>query len=319
MAVKHLRRLIIGALALLACTPVYVVNNNDKEGGFSPKNTSLLEMCDKIQEDWEDKLAVSRIYVCAHRANTVAGARKGIPENSVPNILQAIESGADMVELDVRTTKDGVLVLMHDATVDATVDKCYGNVSDLTLAEIQSHDMKQRGGSVYRDEQNATTKVPTLLEALQATKDRIYVNLDLSNKNNSPQKVLEVIYEAGVEDQVMLYAGNDITEYQRLNPLVAVHPYIGNVDALAGYSGMIGAKLFQYSNAIYLQKKVEAFGKQVHLKGCLSYSNLLDSYDQKLRDGDYSPLDAFIESGSDFVQTDVAELVTAYLDAKGLR
>ncbi len=319
MAVKHLRRLFIGALALLACTPVYVVNNNGDGGGINPATTSLLEMCDKVQEEWEENLEVSRIYVCAHRANTVEGSRKGIPENSVPNILQAVESGADMVELDVRTTKDGQLVLMHDATVDATVDGCHGNVTDLTLAEIRSHDMKQRGGKVYRDEQNATTKVPTLVEALKATKDRIYVNLDLSGKNNSPAKVLEAIYEAGVEDQVMLYAGSDIEEYQKLNPLVAVHPYIGSVEALSNYSGMVGAKLFQYGNAIYLQKKVEAFGRQVHLKGCLSYSNLLDSYDQKLRDGDYTPLDLFIESGSDFVQTDVAEIVIPYLDAKGLR
>ena len=309
---------VIGVLVLLACTPVYVIQAQENSTGIDPKNVSLLELCDNIQEDWIDNAGeVKRIYVCAHRANTSSGIRKGMPDNSIPNIRQAIAAGADMVELDVRTTSDGELVLMHNESIDATTNG-RGKVSDLTLAQIKSYQMK-RGDAIYRDEQNQTTAVPTLLEALLETKDKIYVNLDLSGKGNSPSKVFAVIKEAGVEDQVMLYAGNEIEEYQKLNPLIAVHPYIGSVSALSSYSSMLGAKLFQYSNSIYIDRTVEHFGTEVHKQGYLSYSNLLDSYDTSLKNGDYSPLDAFIDSGSDFVQTDVAELVISYLEAKGLR
>ena len=222
-----------------------------------------------------------------------------------------------MVELDVRTTKDGQLVLMHNETVNETTTGV-GDVSSLTLAQIKSFDMV-RDGKVYKDEQNNVAKVPTLLEALKATKDKIYVNLDLAGKNNVPAKVLEAIYEAGVEDQVMLFASGDIAEYQKLNPLVAVHPYIKSVEATSSYSGMIGAKLFRYGNAVYLNNSIPEFGTKMHVKGYLSYSNLLDQWDNALRNGDYTPLDKFIASGSDFVQTDVAELVIKYLDGKGLR
>ena len=128
-----------------------------------------------------------------------------------------------------------------------------------------------------------------------------------------------LIYEAGVEDQVMLFASGDIAEYQKLNPLVAVHPYVNSVEATSSYSGMIGAKLFQYGNAVYLNNSIPEFGTKMHVKGYLSYSNLLDRWDNALRNGDYTPLDKFIASGSDFVQTDVAELVIQYLDGKGLR
>ena len=138
-------------------------------------------------------------------------------------------------------------------------------------------------------------------------------------KSGVPSKVLEAIYEAGVEDQVMLFGGGDIAEYQKLNPLVAVHPYIKSVEATSSYSGMIGAKLFQYGNAVYLNNTIPEFGTKMHVKGYLSYSNLLDQWDNALRNGDYTPLDKFIASGSDFVQTDVAELVINYLDRKGLR
>lgn len=136
------------------------------------------------------------------------------------NVINSELAGADMVELDVRTTKDGQLVLMHNETVNETTTGV-GAVSFLTLEQIKSFDMV-RYGKVYKDEQNNVAKVPTLLEALKATKDKIYVNLDLAGKNNVPAKVLEVIHEAGVEDQVMLFASGDIAEYQKLNPLVPV-------------------------------------------------------------------------------------------------
>ena len=57
------------------------------------------------------------------------------PENSVATIQEAIQLGADYVELDLRTTKDGFLILSHNETVDSKSNGV-GKVSDLTLAEI---------------------------------------------------------------------------------------------------------------------------------------------------------------------------------------
>ncbi len=69
--------------------------------------------------------APSRVAVIAHRA-----AHQNHPENSLPAIAAAIALGCDYVELDVRTTRDGQFVLLHDATV------ARGAVADLTLAQI---------------------------------------------------------------------------------------------------------------------------------------------------------------------------------------
>ena len=72
------------------------------------------------------------VYVIAHR-----GAHQRIPENTLAAYRKAIELGADFVEIDLRTTKDGEFISIHNRTVDAyTVDGTRGKVSDFTLAEI---------------------------------------------------------------------------------------------------------------------------------------------------------------------------------------
>lgn len=85
------------------------------------------------------------------------GARALAPENTLLAIRAAAECKADLVEVDVRLSKDGVLVLMHDETVDRTT-KGKGKVEDLFLAQLQSEDLMGMGQSV-----------PTLAEATALT------------------------------------------------------------------------------------------------------------------------------------------------------
>ena len=70
----------------------------------------------------------------AHR-----GASGNYPENTLFAFRKALEIGVDEIELDLRMTKDGHLVIMHDATVDRTTDGT-GEIAGLTLAEIRTFD-----------------------------------------------------------------------------------------------------------------------------------------------------------------------------------
>jgi glycerophosphoryl diester phosphodiesterase len=110
------------------------------------------------------------IMTAAHR-----GQWREAPENSVPAITAAFADGAEIVELDVQLTKDGVPVLMHDTTVDRTTDG-KGRVADLTLAEIRKLRLRQGLGGA----QAALTgeRIPTLEEAMLLAKHRGLVNLD---------------------------------------------------------------------------------------------------------------------------------------------
>lgn len=93
--------------------------------------------------------------VIAHRGNSSAA-----PENTLAAIASAFELGADMVEVDVRLTRDGVPVLMHDETVERTTDG-EGRVGDLSLEQLRALD----AGS-WKDPRFTGERVPKLAEAI---------------------------------------------------------------------------------------------------------------------------------------------------------
>ncbi|WP_430783820.1 glycerophosphodiester phosphodiesterase [Actinoplanes sp. G11-F43] len=95
------------------------------------------------------------VHVVAHRGYpTVA------PENTLPAFTAAIEAGATIVEFDVRCTRDGVPVVIHDKTVDRTTDGT-GQVWDLTAGQIAGLDTGPRFGAGFTG-----VRVPTLAETL---------------------------------------------------------------------------------------------------------------------------------------------------------
>jgi glycerophosphoryl diester phosphodiesterase len=85
------------------------------------------------------------------------GARSLAPENTLQGIRTAAMCKADWVEVDVRLSKDGVLVLMHDETVDRTTDG-HGKVEDLKLEELKSLNIKNQ-------------TIPTLRQAVELAED----------------------------------------------------------------------------------------------------------------------------------------------------
>ncbi len=106
------------------------------------------------------------VFVVAHR-----GDWRNAPENSLKAIQNCIDMGVDMVEIDVRLTRDSVFILMHDDTIDRTTNGT-GSVSDLTWPELSQLHLKDGLGAVTKH------KIPTLEQALEVTKGHILVNLD---------------------------------------------------------------------------------------------------------------------------------------------
>lgn len=106
------------------------------------------------------------VWVAAHRGDWIYA-----PENSIPALEHAIFFGADMIETDVRLTKDGKIIMMHDYSVDRTTDG-KGTIADLTLAEIQKLRLRNNFGGMTE------LKVPTLEEYIQVAKDKILLYLD---------------------------------------------------------------------------------------------------------------------------------------------
>jgi glycerophosphoryl diester phosphodiesterase len=147
------------------------------------------------------------VYVVAHR-----GAHQGIPENSLAAYQKAIELGADFVEIDVRTTKDGKFVSIHNATIDAYVPGRSGGVKEMTLEELRALDIGKRLGPEWEG-----TRIPTFEEILDLCRGRIGIYLDLKEAPVAP--LVEAIQARGMEHDVLWYASADeLKEVKRLCP-----------------------------------------------------------------------------------------------------
>ncbi|MBQ8838883.1 MAG: glycerophosphodiester phosphodiesterase family protein [Bacteroidales bacterium] len=137
------------------------------------------------------------VLVISHR-----GDWRNYPENSIPAIESVIRMGVDMVELDVKMTKDSILVLMHDKTIDRMTNG-KGKVSDITYDSLMTFRMR-RAHNVVTD----TVRVPTLREALLCCRDRILVNVD--HAYDYYDEIVALTEELGVTGQVLMKGKSDI-------------------------------------------------------------------------------------------------------------
>lgn len=148
--------------------------------------------------------ASGHVMVVAHRA-----CWANHPENSIGAIDACIALGVDMIEIDVRQTADGELVLMHDETLDRTTDGS-GRVSDISLHELRSLFLRRgAGGSGAALTQE---KVPTLREALMRSQGKILVNIDA--KEDVIPEALELVWNLGLGDEVLMKSADSPDEIE---------------------------------------------------------------------------------------------------------
>ena len=118
------------------------------------------------------------------------GARAYAPENTLKSFRKALEIGVDAVELDVRKTKDGSLVVIHDEDVKRTTNG-EGLVNELTLKEIKGLDAGDG------------EKIPTLEETLDFLDKKVKVFVELKETGIEDQ-VLSIVSEKGLEKNVII-------------------------------------------------------------------------------------------------------------------
>jgi glycerophosphoryl diester phosphodiesterase len=130
---------------------------------------------------------------CAHRGDT-----KHFPENTLPAFVSAVEKGAHQIEFDVQRTKDGELVLMHDATIDRTTDGT-GKIEEMTFAEVRALDA---GG--WFNAAMAGTRVPAMREVLEVIPPAIVCNVHLKDSPGVAAAAAALIRDMDRLDQCFL-------------------------------------------------------------------------------------------------------------------
>jgi len=153
----------------------------------------------------------------AHRGGIVPG----VPENTLAAFRRAIQEGAHVIEIDLRGTKDGEIVVMHDATVDRTTNG-RGKVADKTLAELKALD----AGNGER--------VPTYEEVLQLVAGS-GVPLLLDIKENSvldKRKVVRLTEQHDAVPNVIVGPRllSDLRAFQALNPELKTLGFVKEIE-----------------------------------------------------------------------------------------
>lgn len=209
-------------------------------------------------------LAASKVsWIVAHR-----GASLERPEGTLSSILRSIEAGATAVEVDVRTSSDGELFLLHDSTLDRTTNG-KGNASSLSLAALQKLDAGSWYDDIYKGE-----KIPSLKEAAGTCKGKIDLLLDLKEQGEEyDRKVAEVIRRFGDPAQTIVGV-RSVAQAERFRDYLpeakqlALIPELDDIEAFAKAGADVIRLWPKWLEAgDQPVERVRATGKRLHLNG----------------------------------------------------
>lgn len=220
--------------------------------------------------------------ICAHR-----GVSFSHPENTLASIKKGVELGAQMIEFDVRSTKDKALVLMHDKTVDRTTTG-KGAVKDLTLEEIRKLD-----AGIWKSNEFAGEKVPTFEEVLNAVPDSILMNIHVKHEHETAIVVAKLLTERKqIKNVIMAVDNKDVDTIRAINSNIKIccmergdspDEYINNAIAV---------------NADFIQLKERSFSRINEIVAKLKQHNITVNY---YHAEDYETMKLLFDAGVDFI------------------
>ncbi|MCI0922039.1 glycerophosphodiester phosphodiesterase family protein [Sphingobacterium rhinopitheci] len=248
------------------------------------------------------------IWVVAHRALT---GLDQWPENSIATIESCIKHNIAIIEIDVRETKDGHLVIMHDKNIDRTTTG-KGPVKDLTLAQIRGFNLSHKG-------EVTTERVPTLEEVFKLIKGkRIYVDLDVKMDSlASYTKIAHLIKQYKIEDQIIVfsYDNNEIEPMHKMFPHVSVMPRVRS------FSEIQNVTKYDFINIIHIDENCydDQLMQMLIRNKKRIWMNTLGKYDDLEKEGQ-NGFQSFFRTypNVNVVQTDLAVQLIEFLKDKGL-
>lgn len=260
------------------------------------------------------------VLVVSHRADW-----RNAPENSLQAIQNCIDMGVDMVEIDLKKTKDGHLVLMHDKMIDRTMNG-KGSPEDYTLAELKAMRLKNGAGIKTRHQ------IPTFEEVMNLCKGKIMVNVDKGY--DYFKDAYEVLKKTGTADQCVMKASlpyeqvkaenGEVLDKMIFMPVIQLHKEVAEA-IIDGYLKHMMPQAFElvFNNdspeVQRLIKKVRDSGAKIFINSL--WPELCGGHDDdravELHQTDES-WGWIINQGAKLIQTDRPAILLQYLKDKKL-
>lgn len=241
-----------------------------------------------------------RILIAAHRATN-----DHYPENSMEAIAESIRIGIDIIEVDIRQSKDGELVIMHDRTIDRTTNGS-GNVDGHTLSEL-------KGYNLTFNDSITPFRVPTFEEVLQLTKGKILLDIDFKLEDmDAIKKTYALIEKYGMENQILffLYDYTETPRLQQLNPKIRIMPRAYSKKDVRAILKMDHIDIIHVDESYYKASTM----RRILRSGARVWMNALGKYDAMERLEKNSGFDALLSKKHiNVIQTDLPEALLKYL------
>lgn len=258
-----------------------------------------------------------KIMVVAHR-----GDWREAPENSIWAVKKAIEKGVDMVELDISMTKDSIIILMHDKTVDRTTTG-KGKPIDFTYQELQRYYLKDGSG-------NATQmKIPKLEDVLDLTKGKVLLNLDKGF--NYIDKIYPMLVERDMLDEVLFKGTESFQDFNQkygnikdkiqFMPIIRlakneswekIYNYLNHYNVY-GFEFTVGTDESNLIDFISLKEK----GIKVWVNSLWAHHNAGNNDDKALED--INVYNWYVDRYVNIIQTDRPNELIKFLESKNLK
>ena len=276
-------------------------------------------MIDFSKSIFENRKAKGSPFLAAHRG--VCGAN--VPCNTLASYKIALDLGADVVEIDVSKSKDGVFYAFHPWMEPVFLKSKY--ICDLTSQEVDELFL------LNSDSVPTSYRVPRLRDVLMLLKDKAYINVD--KFWTDVEGITREIRECGVEKQVIVKTGTDKETLERVKkfaPDFMFMPLVKHKDDITDYLqengiNQIGTEiLFDSEDDDCISDEYIA---KMHDKGLLVWANAI-IYNEKdvisahhtddisLYDNPDKGWGWLIDKGVDFIQTDWLVLLQNYIEKR---
>ena len=241
--------------------------------------------------------------VSAHRG----GDMTGYPENALETFDYWAQKFPLIIECDVRMSKDSVLILMHDETLDRTSTGS-GKINKFNLEELKKLRLKDKNGEVTE------FQIPTLEESLLWGKGKVIYTLDV--KQDVPYTLLnQIIQQANAQSAVVVitYNTNQARAINRVNPnLMLSVPIKSQKDLIKlAEAGIPDNRLVAFVGTT--QPKSELVDL-LHAHGIQTILGTIGNLDKQAKSRGYQRYAEYIDQGADILSTDRPEDAQKALD-----
>ena len=246
----------------------------------------------------------SKVLIAAHRA-----MHTKYPENSLAAFQHSIDSGIDIIEADIRTTKDGKLVLMHDGTIDRTTNG-EGKLKNFTYVELQKLDLDKESDDLLNH------KVPLAEDAFNLVQGKIMVDLDI--KDVYVKHLVNLVHKTDTEKQVLFFDSDFavLDSVLLLDSTLMLMPRAHSLEEVRMIIEKYHPPVIHIDPSFYTEEVVST----IKASGARVWINALGFADAKaligLVDTGYSPL---VDGGANIIQTDYPLTLHEYLIERNQR